>query len=190
MMMNLIDPIFLASSSPRRQQLLKSIGVRFEVLAPQIAEEWPGELYPSEVPEYLSKKKADSLMDQIKNRLVLAADTVVIHRSIILGKPEDSTQAGEMLRKLSGEYHKVVTGVCIQNQEKFVLFKDETRVRFKDLTDREIDYYLQHYRPLDKAGAYGIQEWLGMIGVTSIEGSFYNVMGLPLHMVYQALLDF
>lgn len=188
--MNFNIPIILASNSPRRQELLASLGVNFEVKSASIDEGFPTGLPPQEVPEFLAKKKAQKVASSEKKALVIAADTVVIFENIILGKPKDQHQAKEFLLKLSGQKHQVVTGVCLIYQDKLSLFKDITEVTFGTLSEWEIDHYIDEYQPLDKAGAYGIQEWIGMIGVTRIEGSYFNVVGLPVQKLYRELKEF
>jgi len=185
--MNFTTPIILASSSPRRQELLRAAGFDFVVKKPEIDEQWPSHLELRKVPVYLAQQKAMKLLDQKVDGVILAADTVVILEQSLLGKPQNSEEAHSMLLHLSGKTHEVVTGICLLNTEKMVLLEDSTSVKFKNLTTAEINYYIEHYQPFDKAGAYGIQEWLGMIAVEEIRGSYYNVMGLPVHKVYQAL---
>ena len=188
--MNFKIPIILASNSPRRQQLLADLGLKFEVRSASVSEEYPASLRPQEVPEFLAKQKAEAMASIDKNALVIAADTVVILGSTILGKPKNPLEARGFLKKLSGRKHQVVTGVCIKCQDRLSLFNDITEVTFGDLTAWEIDHYLEEYQPLDKAGAYGIQEWIGMVGVTRIEGSYFNVVGLPVQKLYQELKEF
>ena len=188
--MNFNIPIILASNSPRRQELLAGLGIKFEVKVASIKEVFPESLASQEVPEFLAKQKALAIASKEHDSLIIAADTVVILDHTILGKPKDSLEAKEFLQKLSGRNHQVVTGVCIKYQDKLSLFKDITEVSFATLTGKQIDYYLEKYHPLDKAGAYGIQEWIGMVGVTKIEGSYFNVVGLPVQKLYQALKKF
>ncbi len=185
--MNITTPIILASNSPRRQELLRSLEVEFEIRVVDIEESWPTDLDPIEVPEYLARLKANALVKQGVDAMIMAADTVVILDGRILGKPQDRSQGLEMLHSLSNKTHQVITGVCLQQQHRITSFHDITEVTFHALGEQEIGHYLDVYQPYDKAGAYGIQEWMGMIGVKSIKGSFYNVMGLPLDKVYQAL---
>lgn len=187
--MNSTTPIILASSSPRRQEILHLAGLDFKVLNPDIKEQWPSSMPLQEVPEYLAKKKANTLIKQGVEGLIIAADTVVILNGKLLGKPKDEAEVHTMLNALSGKHHQVITGVCMQSQERLVSFKDTTSVTFKELDKSEINYYCSNFSPLDKAGAYGIQEWIGMIGVVAINGSFYNVMGLPIHKVYHFLKE-
>lgn len=188
--MNLNMPIILASNSPRRQELLAGLGFEFEVKVASTREVFPEHLASQDVPEFLARKKALAIASKEQNSLIIAADTVVILDHTILGKPKDLLEAKEFLRKLSGRNHQVVTGVCLKYQDQISVFKDITQVSFATLTDNQIDYYLKKYAPLDKAGAYGIQEWIGMVGVTKIEGSYFNVVGLPVHKLYQALKKF
>jgi septum formation protein len=185
-----MNKLILASNSPRRHELLKGLDLDFEVrVKKEVGEKYPDNLPAEKVPEYISKEKA-AAYDIQENETLLTADTVVILNGEIMGKPKDAAEAHEMLRKLSGHTHQVVTGVSITTLEKQVSFSDTTAVTFRELTDNEIDYYIEHYKPFDKAGAYGVQEWIGYIGVTRIEGSFYNVMGLPVERVYEALKAF
>jgi septum formation protein len=153
------------------------------------------EMYPAgldfmDIPEYLARKKAKTVALHQSNSLIIAADTIVVIDNTILGKPENTSEARMFLNKLSAKTHRVVTGVCIQYHEKISLFRDTTLVTFGALNEDEINYYLDNYQPMDKAGAYGIQEWIGMIGVTKIEGSYFNVVGLPVHKLYRELKKF
>ncbi len=184
--------IILASASPRRQELLSSMDISFRVeVIRGIDESYPAELDSNQVTLYISKKKAASYKSLItSNQLIITADTVVVIDNEILGKPKDSAEAIQMLRSLSGRTHKVITGVTITTAEREVAFDTTTIVEFAELTDEEISYYVQRYNPTDKAGSYGIQEWIGAIGVKSISGSYYNVMGLPLHRLYTELKSF
>lgn len=185
-----MNKLILASNSPRRHELLKGLDLDFEVRVKKgVGEKYPDNLPAEKVPEYISKEKA-AAYDIKEDETLLTADTVVILNGEIMGKPKDASEAKDMLRKLSGHTHHVVTGVSITTRKKQVSFSDTTAVTFRDLTDSEIDYYIEHYKPFDKAGAYGVQEWIGYIGVTRIEGSFYNVMGLPIERVYEALKAF
>ena len=185
-----MNKLILASNSPRRHELLKGLDPDFEVRVKKgVGEKYPDNLPAEKVPEYISKEKA-AAYDIKEDETLLTADTVVILNGEIMGKPKDASEAKDMLRKLSGHTHHVVTGVSITTRKKQVSFSDTTAVTFRDLTDSEIDYYIEHYKPFDKAGAYGVQEWIGYIGVTRIEGSFYNVMGLPVERVYEALKAF
>lgn len=184
--------IVLASQSPRRQELLKGIGLKFEVKVKEdIDEAFSSELHFDEVAEHLAQKKASHYTDIInKDTILITADTIVCTDDIILNKPKDKFEAIEMLNKLSDGKHKVITGVCIKSKNKEESFSSESVVYFEKLTDDEIDYYIDNYKPFDKAGAYGIQEWIGYIGISRLEGSYFNVMGLPVQMVYNKLKKF
>ncbi len=182
--------IILASKSPRRQIILTEAGIDFVVKPVDILEDFHENIPATGVAQHLAEKKAMQFPFLHENEIVIAADTTVIINDTILGKPDDEADAARMLSSLSGRIHSVVTGVCIKDRHRVMSFSDTTLVEFKTLTDREIDYYIKHYEPFDKAGAYGIQEWIGMIGITRIEGSYFNVMGLPIHRVYEILLKF
>ena len=181
--------LILASNSPRRKELLAGLGVPFEVRVLQdIDEHYPENLPVNEVARYIAKEKADAYRRIVApDELIITADTVVIVGDEILGKPVDEADAVRMLKLLSGRTHQVTTGVCLLTAEKERCFDVTTDVTFKALTDEEIHYYVDRYRPFDKAGAYGIQEWIGYIGVTGLNGSYYNVMGLPVQRIYQEL---
>ena len=181
--------LILASNSPRRKELLGGLGIPFEVRVLQgIDESYPEDLPVSEVALYIAGKKADAYRQALSdNQLIITADTVVIVGDEILGKPVDEADAVRMLRELSGRTHQVTTGVCLLSAEAESRFAVTTDVTFKALTDKEIHYYVSHYKPFDKAGAYGIQEWIGYIGVTGLHGSYYNVMGLPVQRIYSEL---
>lgn len=182
--------IILSSNSPRRKELLAGLDLDYEVrVMAGIDESYPCNLLTSEIPVYISKKKA-AAYTIAEGELVLTADTVVVLGDEVLGKPKDETDAKRMLRELSGKTHQVITGVCLTTTNKQQAFAVTTDVTFKILTDEEIDYYVTQYKPLDKAGAYGIQEWIGYIGVTSLNGSYFNVMGLPVQRIYEALNNF
>lgn len=184
--------IILASNSPRRKELLRGLDIAFDVrVQPDIAEDYPANTAPADVAAYISREKANAYKDTIaENELVITADTVVIVGNEILGKPHDNAEAKEMLHKISGRKHQVVTGVCLTTTEKQRCFSVSTDVTFKNLKEEEIDYYIETYSPLDKAGAYGIQEWIGYIGVTALEGSYFNVMGLPVQRIWEELNRF
>ena len=184
--------IILASNSPRRKELLAGLGISFEVRVLQdIDESYPEGMAAVETAEYIAGKKAAAYRETIgRGELVITADTVVIVDDEVLGKPADAAEAREMLLKLSGRTHQVVTGVCLTTQEESVHFSVKTDVTFKQLTDDEISFYRQKYQPFDKAGAYGIQEWIGYIGCTGLNGSYYNVMGLPVQRIYTELQRF
>ena len=187
--MELKYKLILASNSPRRKELLAGLGVPFEVRVLQdIDEHYPENLPVNEVARYIAKEKADAYRRIVAaDELIITADTVVIVGDEILGTPMDEADAVRMLRLLSGRTHQVTTGVCLLTAEKERCFDVTTDVTFKTLTDEEIHYYVNRYRPFDKAGAYGIQEWIGYIGVTGLNGSYYNVMGLPVQRIYQEL---
>ncbi len=184
--------IILGSQSPRRQYLLKELGIKFDVKLKQMVQEnYPDELAGEEIPLYLARKKADAFDDELKEKmLVITADTVVWKDGQVLQKPKDQKEAFDILRFLSGTVHQVYTGVCIRTMDRRKAFCSRTDVYFKKLTDKEIWYYIDKYEPYDKAGSYGIQEWLGYIGVEKIEGSFFNVMGLPVQELYVELSNF
>jgi septum formation protein len=184
--------IILGSQSPRRQYLLKELGLKFDVKLKQMVQEnYPEDLKEEEIPLYLAKKKADAFTDELNdNMIVITADTIVWKDGKVLQKPRDEKEAFEILRNLSGTVHQVYTGVCIRTVNQKSTFSSRTDVYFKELTDKEIWYYVDKYEPFDKAGSYGIQEWLGYIGVERIEGSFFNVMGLPVQKLYVELKNF
>ncbi|MDF7816158.1 Maf family nucleotide pyrophosphatase [Runella sp. MFBS21] len=186
-MINLSHPLILASNSPRRQQLLRELGIEFTVQVRPTDELFPADMPASEVAGYLAQHKAEQFAHDLGEKLILCADTVVVVDNEILNKPTDATEARTMLQKLSGREHQVITGICLLSPEGYQTISDVAKVVFKTLTESEIDYYITHYRPFDKAGAYGVQEWIGMIGISHIEGSFYTIMGLPLHKVYELL---
>jgi septum formation protein len=223
--MNFTRPLILASSSPRRQFLMKEVGFNFTVDSPNIDESFPSIMPIIEIPTYLAEKKARALESKITNQVVLASDTVVILGNRVMNKPADRTEAIEMLEALSGKTHLVITGVCLLSKEKMDLFDDRTEVTFKELSLGEIEYYIDTCRPFDKAGAYGAQDCLpaevnpcsleeitflksigkislieksinhtqaelGMVGIEKINGSYFTVMGLPIHKVYNRLANF
>lgn len=184
--------IVLASNSPRRKELLAGLDIPFEVrVLDNIDESYPEILPTKEIAGYISKKKADAYRQTMADdELIITADTIVVLGQEVMGKPKDDEEARRMLRELSGKTHQVITGVCLTTKDKQSNFSVETDVTFKTLSEEEIDYYVAHYRPLDKAGAYGIQEWIGHIGVTGLNGSYFNVMGLPVQRIYEALKAF
>lgn len=184
--------IILASNSPRRRELLVGIDVDFTVrVIPDIDETYPAELPKLDIAEFISRKKAAVYRQQMSpDELIITADTVVVLGSKVMGKPSDKADACQMLRQLSGQTHQVVTGVTLSTVERQHSFSVVTDVTFKQLSDEEIAYYVTHYQPFDKAGAYGIQEWIGHIGVTALNGSYFNVMGLPVQRIYEALRQF
>ena len=184
--------IILASKSPRRQELLRGMGVDFEILTKETDERFPSDMPLDEVPKYLSLQKSLAFADEElpADYLLITSDTVVICEGEILGKPKDREDATRMLQLLSGKTHHVVTGVTVRSAEKTESFAVRSNVTFAQLDAEEIDYYIEHCKPFDKAGAYGIQEWIGYVGISSIEGSFYNVLGFPVHRVWHALQRF
>ncbi len=184
--------VILASGSPRRRELLSSIGLEYKVrIIEGINEEYPANLNAEEVPQFISREKAQAYRATMgKNELIITADTVVALDNKILGKPHDKDEAVEMLQFLSGRTHQVITGVTLMTETREETFATTSNVTVAKLLDNEIEYYIEKYQPYDKAGAYGIQEWIGMIGVTGIEGSFFNVMGLPVQRLYTLLKTF
>lgn len=184
--------IILASNSPRRKELLAGLGVEFDVrLIDGIDETYPSDIESHDVAEYIAKKKADAYKQSIaSNELIITADTVVILDGEIFGKPSNADDAYNMLQKLSGKTHQVITGVCLLTKNEQRVFRVKTDVTFKELEMEEIKYYVDNYKPFDKAGAYGIQEWIGYIGVTSLNGSYFNVVGFPVQRIYTELQKF
>ncbi len=183
--------IILASQSPRRQQLLKELGLNFSIEVREIDEVYPAHLQREEIPVYLAQLKAKVFENSLsKNQLVITADTIVWLNNHVLGKPTDFDDALNMLQSLSGNTHTVYTGVCLKSLSKETTFWAKTDVHFKVLSEEEITYYLKTHKPYDKAGAYGIQEWIGYIGIEHIEGSYFNVMGLPVQKLYEHLKRF
>ena len=179
--------IVLSSNSPRRKELLGELGIDFEVrIVKGIDEAYPADLPVEKVPQYIACEKA-RCYTVAEDEVLLTADTVVVLGNEIMGKPHDEADAMQMLRRLSGKTHQVITGVCLTTVGKQVAFSDVTDVSFAELTDEEIKFYVEKFRPLDKAGAYGIQEWIGLAGVAGIRGSYFNVVGLPVHRVYAEL---
>ncbi len=182
--------IILASASPRRQQFFKDMGIEFEVRLKPVKEEYPTELKAEEITNFLAKLKAAAFQDRLKTGdILVTSDTIVWHQGKALEKPKDPAHAQEMIRGLCGKTHEVITSVCFTTAEKQKLVHAVTRVTFSKLSDEEIQFYIDQFRPFDKAGAYGIQEWIGLVGVEHIEGSYFNVVGLPTHLVYQSLLE-
>lgn len=183
--------VVLASKSPRRQELLKGMGVKFVTLTKETREDYP-EMPFEKVPEYLSRQKSLAFTDDElpEGFLLITADTVVIAENEILGKPKDRADAIRMMHILSGKSHHVVTGVTVRSKDKMETFSANSEVTFASLDEEEMAYYVDQYKPYDKAGAYGIQEWIGYVGISGLQGSFYNVMGLPTRMLYQTLKNF
>ncbi len=182
--------IILASGSPRRHQLLNELEVNFIVKHKPVKEEFPDHLKSEEITDHLAKLKAESFLRELNsNEILITSDTIVWHNGKALGKPETTSEAFEMLQSLSGTTHEVITSVAFTTTEVQKIVNHTTTVTFKDLTSEEIEYYIRNFHPMDKAGAYGIQEWLGLIGITRIEGSYFNVVGFPTHLVYEVLLE-
>lgn len=181
-------PIILASGSPRRQFLMREAGFDFTIDTPNVDESFPDSLPSDQVARYLAAKKAEQYRLSINDQIIVTADTVVILDNKILNKPNDAIEAEAMLSELSGKTHLVMTGVCILSKEKEETFDDTTEVTFKNLSDQEINYYVKNYKPFDKAGAYGAQDWIGMVAIEKLSGSYFNVMGFPIHKVYQHLI--
>ena len=182
--------IILASQSPRRKELLSLLDLEFTVEVKSIDEIFPKDLKTSKVAEYLAELKASAFTNIKDDQVIITADTVVILNDTILGKPKDKAEATEMLHRLSNRSHEVITGVCLKSAQKISTFSSSTKVYFRDLTDAEIDYYIENYKPYDKAGSYGIQEWIGAIGITKIVGSYFNVVGLPIQELNEQLKRF
>ena len=180
--------IILASGSPRRQQFFKGLGLEFEIILKPIKEEFPNRLRHFEISNYLAQLKSLPFKNMLKvNDILITSDTIVWHNEEALGKPKSEQEAFNMLKSMSNTTHEVITSVCFKTATSEKTIYDITKVTFKELTDEEIWYYVTNFKPMDKAGAYGIQEWIGQIGVTNLEGSYFNVMGLPIHLVYQTL---
>jgi nucleoside triphosphate pyrophosphatase len=180
--------LILASGSPRRQQFFKDLGLDFQIILKPVKEEYPERLRHFEISNYLAQLKSLPFEKDLKsNDILITSDTIVWYKNEALGKPQSEKEAFHMLRLLSGETHEVISSVCFKTKTTEKTVHNITKVTFKNLSDEEIWHYIKNYNPLDKAGAYGIQEWIGHIGVTKIEGSYFNVMGLPVHMVYESL---
>ncbi|MBC8344205.1 MAG: septum formation protein Maf [Bacteroidetes bacterium] len=179
--------MILVSKSPRRQEILSKAGYSFTVIPADIDESFPEHMIPEDIPVFLAEKKVLSLAEKHENEILIAADTIVVMDKQVINKPADAKEAFEMLSLLSGKTHQVISGVCVAKGEDTVSFSDQSLVTFRDLTEDEILYYIEKYEPYDKAGAYGVQEFIGMVGIEKIEGSFFNVMGLPIHKLYKAL---
>ncbi|MDZ4666209.1 MAG: Maf family nucleotide pyrophosphatase [Bacteroidota bacterium] len=183
--------LILGSASPRRQELLKSLGFEFETKPINANEDFSSDLKAHEIPLYLAEKKANAYPHQLKeNELLITSDTIVWCDAKVLNKPADFAEGKKMLESLSGKMHEVFTAVCLKSANKQIAFYDTSKVYFKKLKTEEIDYYLTNYSPYDKAGGYGVQDWIGYIGIDKIEGSFYNVMGLPVKGLYEELIKF
>ncbi|MBW3128230.1 Maf family nucleotide pyrophosphatase [Hymenobacter profundi] len=184
-----ITRLLLASNSPRRRQLLTELGLPYEIRLKEVDEEFPPHLQRAAVAEFLAARKAAAYREELaENEVILTADTIVCLDEDVLNKPADTAEAIQMLTRLQGRTHDVFTGVCLLTGDgRQVVFSDQTRVTFRPLSSAEIEFYVQRYQPLDKAGAYGAQDWIGMVGVTRLEGSYFNVMGLPVHRVWAEL---
>lgn len=183
--------IILASKSPRRQELLKGLEIDFEIRVKEVDESFDPSLQGAEVARFLAQVKAGTFLSSLdENEILITSDTTVCFGDEILNKPADRAEAIAMLSKLSGQTHRVVSAVALTSKSKQVLFHDETTVHFRKLTSEEIEHYVDHYRPFDKAGSYGIQDFIGFIGIDKMNGSYYTVMGLPLHLLYQELSNF
>ncbi|MBV1888252.1 MAG: Maf family nucleotide pyrophosphatase [Urechidicola sp.] len=182
--------IILASGSPRRQQLLKELDLNFTIAIKEVEEIYPPQLKANEITEFLAELKASPFQNLNDNDILITSDTIVWLEDKAIGKPKDLKDAMSILKTLSGKEHQVITSVCLKSKNHIKVFSDITHVSFKSLDIDEIDYYSNKYKPLDKAGAYGIQDWIGLIGVKKIEGSYFNVMGLPVHKLYAELLKF
>lgn len=188
--MNLNYRLILASKSPRRQELLAKLDLDFEVRVKSIDESYPETLAKESIAEYLAIEKSNAFNNLSDNELLITSDTTVVYQDSLLEKASNEEEAIQMLKKLSGKTHAVITGVCLRTNSKTHSFSETTLVHFDHLSDEDTQYYIAKYKPFDKAGAYGIQEWIGMVGVNRIEGDFYNVMGLPLNKLYKALKYF
>ena len=184
--------LILASRSPRRQMLLRGLDLVFEVKVKNTKEHFPDDMPYEQVPEFLAKLKADAFdQEQLgANDILITADTIVVLDGEIIGKPKNKEAAREMLKRLSGKEHTVITGVCLTGREDQKVFSARSEVLFRELNDQDIAYYVDEYNPLDKAGSYGIQEWIGYVAIERISGSFYNVMGLPTQMLFEELIRF
>ncbi len=186
-----MERIILASKSPRRRQLLEWAEIPFDVMVTDTDEMYPASLPIEQVPVYIAKNKALAVKAELSHdRLILAADTIVVLKDKVIGKPASIEDAVNTLKELSGQTHLVITGVVIIKEETEIAFADITEVEFHTLTDQQIEYYVEHYQPFDKAGSYAIQEWIGVVGIKRVQGDFYNVMGLPVSRVVKALEQF
>jgi septum formation protein len=181
--------IILASGSPRRQQFFKELDLDFTIEVREVEEIYPKHLERSDITDYLAQLKASVFNDLSEKDIVITSDTIVWKDGKAIGKPSDMEDAFEMLKNLSGTMHEVITSVCFTGKNFQKIISDTTKVWFKELTDQEISYYLAKYKPFDKAGSYGIQEWIGYIAIDKLEGSYFNVMGLPTHLVYKTLME-
>ncbi|WP_411274476.1 Maf family protein [Daejeonella sp.] len=189
-MTNQFPPIILASKSPRRQELLTLMGIDFRVVLKEVDESYPEGLTPPEIARYISEKKAKAFDELINDEIVITADTIVVINGGILGKPENDNHASEILSTLSGSMHEVITAVTLLKNDRLYSFHEVSKVFFKPITKDQIRHYIKVGNPMDKAGAYGIQEWIGLIAIERIDGSYTNVVGLPTHRLYQELCSF
>lgn len=194
--MHLVDKLknrrlILGSKSPRRQQFITDLGLSFEVREKQINEEYPDTLQEKEIPKFLSQLKAKAFLGELQPKdILITGDTIVWFNNKVLHKPKDKIEAIKLLRQLSGQKHKVISSACLTSTEKSIVVTGETNVFFHNLSASEIQFYIDQFKPFDKAGGYGIQEWIGQIGIKKIDGSFYTVMGMPIDKVYHALMKF
>ncbi|UGU15641.1 Maf-like protein [Sinomicrobium kalidii] len=180
--------VILASGSPRRHQFFRDLGIDFEIRLKSVEEIYPERLWKSEIPDYLAQLKALPLKDDLREKdILITSDTIVWHNQKALGKPKSRDDAFEMVKALSGDCHEVITSICFTTPSLQKTVNATTKVFFNTLTDEEINYYIDQFKPFDKAGAYGIQEWIGLIGIRKIEGSYFNVVGLPVHLMYNTL---
>lgn len=186
-MLNKNHPIILASKSPRRQELLQMMGIDFKVVLRDVDESYPEGLTPTQIALHIAEKKAKAFDEVIQNEIVITADTIVSLDGKILGKPENEAHAFEILSDLSGKRHEVITAVCLLKNHQIISFYDISEVFFKELSEEQINYYISNYSPMDKAGAYGIQEWIGLVAVERINGSYSNIVGLPTQRLYEEL---
>ncbi|MDG1013677.1 MAG: Maf family nucleotide pyrophosphatase [Flavobacteriaceae bacterium] len=183
--------LILASSSPRRQELIKGLGLKVEIRVKPVEEKYPEHLKHFEIPDYLAELKSMPFEDTLTpNDILITSDTIVWLKNTAMGKPMDVNEAFQMLKSLSGQTHEVITSVCFKSTEKIKIINSTTKVTFKQLNDSEINFYIKNFKVLDKAGSYGIQDWIGQIAVTKIEGSYFNVMGFPMDKIYDTLLTF
>ena len=182
--------IILASGSPRRQQFFNDLDIDFEIRLKEVEEIYPPHLQAEKITNYLAELKANAFEGELKSdEIVITSDTIVWHKNYCLGKPKDEEDAFKMLQSLSNSTHEVITSVCFKTNSKIETFYEVTKVTFRELTDDAIRYYLTNYKPFDKAGSYAIQEWIGYVGISKIEGSYTNVVGMPMHLVYEKLMD-
>jgi len=190
-MLNLNYKLVLASKSPRRQQLLEQLNLPFTVRTKDTDEDFSVQLKAQEIPVFLCEKKANAFINELADdELLITADTIVWINNKVLNKPANESEALQMLQMLNGDVHQVFTGVCLQSNQKQLSFYDETKVWFSKLSDEELMYYINNYKPYDKAGSYGAQDWIGLVGIDKLEGSYFNVMGLPIHKLYAQLKTF